>query len=130
MIIHIIPETLEEKRDLEEVEHMSVKNVFICGTKENPDGQLEDFHIWRGDYRFLLSDLSYYQTAISNERRAKTSLSPNVLSQVTEDGKMIKRGGVDEPNLKILSAEEDIVSAEEKEEKEEKKEKKDKKEEK
>ena len=71
MIIKIIPETDKEKEAGVEVEHKNVKEYFIFGNKQDPDGDLLDFHDWHGAYRFLLGSLGYFQTIISDERRAR-----------------------------------------------------------
>ena len=65
MIIKIIP---EEGDTISEVEHKNVNEFFIFGNKKDDDGDLVDFHDWKGAYRYLLGSLAYFEDVIKDER--------------------------------------------------------------
>jgi len=73
MIVKIIP---EEGDNVSEVEHHGVKDFFLCGFKETEDGT-EDFHDWRGGYKFLIGNLFYFLNKIQGEEESKTGKSKN-----------------------------------------------------
>ena len=82
MLIKLIPETDEEKERFKnepEVVYEGVKDYFMVGVKTDADGDVEDFHDWRGQHRFLLSNLHYFYEIINDERREQNS--KNVMRQ-------------------------------------------------
>jgi len=74
MKIKIIPETPEEIENCEKAEYTNVEDYCIFGKKINLETQeKEDFHNWRGNIRFLMSNLQYYYELLNDERREKES---------------------------------------------------------
>ena len=113
MIIKIIPETEAEKARISEVEHVDVRDFFIMGTKMSEEKDLLDFHDYSGSDRYFIGSLHYFLRKIELEHLSKNtneiSLQPkmatpptsNLLEEAQGD-KMIKRGEVDEPDLKLV----------------------------
>lgn len=101
MIIRIVPETAEEKEKYQEVEHCNIRDFFIFGNKRDADGDLKDFHEWRGDYKYLEGNLYYFLTSIQEERRMKYLKQ----SGFTFNQPMIKRGTMENEKLKPVDVE-------------------------
>jgi len=80
MIIKVIPENDQERRMVQDVEHIRVKEFFMFGTKKDKDGDLLDFHDWHGSYRFLIGSLAYFSDVISSERSRKESSDDSIKS--------------------------------------------------
>ena len=102
MIIKIVPETVEEKDKYQEVEHCNIKDFFIFGNKRDTDGDLKDFHEWRGDYKYLEGSLYYFLTSIQEERRMKYLKQ----SGFTFHQPMVKRDTMEGEQLKPVDVEE------------------------
>jgi len=68
MIIKVIP---EEGETIKEVEHKGVKEFFMFGNKSDNDGILIDFHDWTGQYRYLISNLYWFQDVLTEEKKSK-----------------------------------------------------------
>jgi hypothetical protein len=70
MIIKLIPETEDEKKELVEREYSGVKDYFIFGQNNGPDGEVNDFHDWRTQsYRYLIGSIKYFDEIVTNEMR-------------------------------------------------------------
>ena len=114
MIIKLIPENEFEKEE----EHTGVKEFFMFGNKQDEDGDLKDFNVWTGSYRYLEGSLYHFLTTITEEKRSKSkktneiSLKPQgkiktpfIKQGQTEDIKIIdidefsKKAKMDEQNV-------------------------------
>lgn len=100
MKIRFIPETAEEKSKSKPKDIEGVKEYLLFGNRKDEDGDLIDFHEWKGAYRYLLSGLDYFHTIINDERR---NADP-VLAR--HDNKMMKRGTIPSSNIETLDAQE------------------------
>jgi len=109
MIIKLIPENDIEKSRMRTVEHHGVKNLFMFGIKKEKDGDLKDFHDWNGDFKFLLSNLHYFTSIITEEQNYKIAKEREAKeNEIALDPKMalrsappmIKRGS--QPDNKIV----------------------------
>jgi len=70
MIIKIIPETADEKKELTEKEYRGVRDYFIFGKNINEKHKIDDFHDWRtSSYRYLFSSLKYFAEIVNDERK-------------------------------------------------------------
>lgn len=65
MIIKVIREEGDNK--VTEVEHHNVKEFFILGNKKDDNGDILDFHDWKGSPKYLLSSLLYHMETIKDE---------------------------------------------------------------
>ena len=71
MIIKFIPENDAERATLKEEEHYGVTEFFVFGQKKEGDGQVVDFHSWRGNHRYLLGSMNYFYEVVNDERRTR-----------------------------------------------------------
>lgn len=107
MIIKIIPETDEEiasykAKGLDEIEHTGVREYLFFGNKIDSEGDLADFHEWHGGHWYLMNKLTYfYETVNDNRREVNESKSHMANANQTPHG-MIKRGGVNSQNIRVL----------------------------
>ena len=71
MIIKLIPETEEERATLNELEYSDVIEYFVFGSRKDAEGQIVDFHNWRGNHRYLMGSLDFYYNVVDDERRSR-----------------------------------------------------------
>ena len=123
MIIKIIPETDAEKVNFKEEEHSGVKELFMFGNEIDEDGDLMDWHIWKGGYRFLLGNIAYYKEILTDERvekkimeiasenpRPPKTSSPPKMTKISEEQLKAKRDRIhginkpktSQPSLKVI----------------------------
>ena len=126
MIIKIIPETPEEAKSFKSTQHAGVQEFFMCGIDQDDDGNIGEFHDWKGGYRFLIGSLAYYSEIISDERRNKMSanlgqslqnirilppdeedeempeMSPFPATSVPGEGLKLVTAEVEEPEIEVL----------------------------
>jgi hypothetical protein len=92
MRIHITPETPEEINSFEEVVHENVTEFFICGRKNDADGDLRSFHDWRGGLRYLFETLGGFleEIRVRHELDLKRNIdmenSPALKKQIQSEG--------------------------------------------
>jgi len=107
MKIKITPETDMEKQRYKEVTHKGINEFFIFGNKKE-DEISEDFHDWKGSYRYLLGSLYYFCNQITEEQNAKTKErnAPEMDIKPTSQFKpqLIKTG--DTSDLKVIDTQE------------------------
>jgi len=104
MIIKLIPETEEEiemykAKGLSEIEHSGVKEYLFFGNKIDSEGDLADFHEWHGGHWYLLNKLTYFYETVNDHRREVKASTVNI--DRPSKG-MIKRGGVNVPDIRML----------------------------
>ena len=75
MIIQIIPETEQEKLNMEIVEHRGVREFMVFGNRVSDDGMLIDFHEWAGGYRYLIGSLHYFANIVDEERKNRAEFA-------------------------------------------------------
>lgn len=85
MIIKIIPETEAEiekcsQEGIAEREYRNVREFMIFGNNVDEDGDLADFHEWRGAERYLMGSLDFFYNEINDKRkmRKNASMSPQM----------------------------------------------------
>jgi len=110
MIIKLIPETKQERENMSEVVHEGVGSFFLCGIDRDEEGDASYFHDWHGEYRFLIGNLSYYLELIKDEMIKKGNIPPvrdfELNSKdANNQGHMVKRGQVQQPQLSVLEPE-------------------------
>ena len=71
MKIKLIPETEAEEAIVNSFEHDDVRDIFIFGNKVNDNGELEDFHFWKGNSRYLMGSMNFFYNELNDERRLK-----------------------------------------------------------
>jgi hypothetical protein len=102
MIIKLIPENEFEKEE----EYTGVKEFFMFGNKQDEDGELKDFNVWTGSYRYLEGSLYHFLTTITEEKKSK-SRKTNEIS-LKPQGKIktpfIKQGQTED--IKIIDVDE------------------------
>jgi hypothetical protein len=75
MIIQVIPETEQEKLNMDVVEHRGVREFMVFGNKVNEEGLLIDFHEWAGGYRYLIGSLHYFANIVDEERKNRSNFA-------------------------------------------------------
>lgn len=109
MIVKLIPENDVEKSKMKTIEHKGVRNFFMFGIKKEQDGDMRDFHDWNGDFKFLIGNLRYFETVITNEQNYKMvkerelrdreiTLNPQMV--VKSASPMIKKGN--QPDNQVI----------------------------
>jgi hypothetical protein len=78
MIIQVIPETEQEKLNMDIVEHRGVREFMVFGNKTDNDGMLVDFHEWQGGYRYLVGSLHYFANIVDEERKERADFAKRV----------------------------------------------------
>ena len=81
MILKLIPETEEEKAMLSEQEYADVQEFFLFGSKKDENGDIIDFHNWRGNHRYLIGSIEFYLRILDDERRARTMPSTDRITR-------------------------------------------------
>ena len=71
MKVQLIPENEAETNLLKDFEHEGVQDVFVFGNKVDENGEIKDFHFWKGNYRYLIGSLNFFYNEINDERRVK-----------------------------------------------------------
>jgi len=108
MIVKFIPENDAERKILgDEPVHRGVSDVFVFGKEKDADGDMVDFHFWKGSYQFLLGNLSYFSSNISDEQRMKMGfkkLSKNKDIDVnnSEQPQLTKTEGVEDSMANVI----------------------------
>ena len=109
MIIKIIPENEFESQKMQEVEHTGIKEFFIFGNKIDKDGDLIDFHDWKGSYRYLEGSLYHFLTTITEEKKKKANQlnqkNEISLKPTSQNTPFIKRGQITDNDLKVINVE-------------------------
>lgn len=100
MIIRIIPETDAEKASMRETEHSGVLEFFVFGNRKDEEGQIADFHTWRGNHRYLMGCLDFFYEVINDERRSRS------IAQFPKEG-VIRNPP--ENNIKLVEVPQDVV---------------------
>ena len=108
MIIKFIPETEAEKEEaaknnIEEVVHYNVKEFLVFGNKIDEEGDMSDFHEWKGSYRYLLGSMEYFSNVINDSRR-ENELGRNKEARHLKNMGMIKQGTIG-ADLKVVDTE-------------------------
>lgn len=116
MIIRIMPENDFEKQKMQEEEHVGVKEFLIFGNKRDEDGDLVDFHFWTGSYRYLEGSLFHFLTTITEEKKTKSRTQKNqneidLKPKAQTKPQFIKRGQVDDQDVKVIDANDLLKSA-------------------
>lgn len=107
MIIKLIPETEEEiesykAKGLEEIEHSGVREYLFFGNKIDSEGDLADFHEWHGGHWYLMNKLTYFYETVNDNRREVNESRSHIANANQSPHGMIKRGGVNFPDLKMI----------------------------
>lgn len=113
MIIKIIPENDIERANIQAVEHTGIKEFFIFGNKKDREGDVVDFHDWRGSYRYLEGSIYYFLDVISEERKFKSTNMEREIDlrpQAKAKTPLIKRSGPEDGKINQIISAQDITA--------------------
>jgi len=110
MIIKVIPENDKDREITGEAEFHNVNSFFIIGVHRDSDGDLKDFHSWHGNHRYLCSNLGYFLEILHDERRLNDEKERTADLIASDRGpRMIRHGGVSQPNLKVVELGDEVT---------------------
>lgn len=112
MKIKLIPENEAERKLLANFEYDRVQDAFVFGNYTDENGELKDFHFWKGNYRYLIGSLDFFYNEINDERRAKNEKKAEdakKFEMVSQKESGFKKKGVCSGKAEIIDVEDIVV---------------------